>query len=168
MDIPDTLQIGSLERHEALQKCLEQLKHWGIALPLAEPLVMDFGLREFKRYGLFEFWIANEVQAGYCGKYMYVMDGQMCPRHFHREKHETFFVVRGKLSVTLDDEELILNEGHTLAIEPGQTHSFTGDGPALMLELSMPCDPHDNFFEQPETMAWLLKNLGYPSACGVK
>ena len=137
LDIPDTLQLDSRERQEALQHCLEQIQRMGIALPASEPLVLDFGLGQFKRYGLFEFWIANEMQAGYCGKYMFVLDGQACPRHFHHVKHETFFVVRGKLSITLDDDELILDEGHTLAIEPGRMHSFTGIGPTLMLELSI-------------------------------
>ena len=29
---------------------------------------------------------------------------------------------------------------------PGQRHSFTGIGPALILEVSMPSIRHDNFF----------------------
>jgi D-lyxose ketol-isomerase len=158
--VPTSLQLEPNARRAALERCYDQLKRWRVALPPGEPLVIDFGLGQFNRFGLFEFWIANECQAGYCGKYMFVLDGQTCPRHSHRVKHETFFVVRGKLSITLEDQELTLDEGMTLAIEPGKAHSFTGVGPALMLELSMPCDPRDNVFEAPETMEWLRTNVG--------
>ena len=167
-DVPLSLQIGPEERKQALHECAEQIRHWSIALPSTEPLVIDFGLGQFRRFGLFEFWITNEVDAGYCGKYMFVLDKQECPRHHHRVKHETFFVVRGELEVTLGDEQLTLQEGQTLAIEPGRIHSFAGVGPALLLELSMPCDPQDNFFELPETMAWLRRNLGESDCQGVK
>ena len=158
-DVPLTLQIGEKERELALSECFDQLQRWSIPLPPSEPLLIDFGLGNFRKIGLFEFWIANEVEAGYCGKYMFVYDKQMCPRHYHRVKHETFFVVRGGLDVGLEDESLVLQEGQTLAIEPGRVHSFAGIGPSLMLELSMPCDPLDNYFEAPETMNWLHRNL---------
>ena len=157
--IPQGLQLCEQDRQAALQECYSQLKRWSIALPPVEPLVIDFGLGQFKEVGLFEFWIANEIQAGYCGKYMYLYDGQTCPLHYHKVKHETFFVVRGGLRVTLGDEELELTEGQTLPIEPGLQHAFTGVGPTLMLELSMPSIPKDNFFESAETMNWLATNL---------
>jgi D-lyxose ketol-isomerase len=155
----DSLQVSPPERKLALANCFEHIKRWRIALPSAEPLVMDFGLGDFEKIGLIEFWIANEAQAGYCGKYMFVGDGQTCPRHAHRVKHETFFIVRGEMEITLDDQRFRLQEGQSLAIEPGRVHSFSGVGPALMLELSMPCDPGDNFFEEPRTMVWLQASL---------
>lgn len=164
--IPNSLQMEPEARSAALHACYQQVRQWGIALPFSEPLVMDFGLGDFEHYGLIEFWIANEVQAGYCGKYMFVFDGQMCPRHYHRFKHETFFAVRGTLAVTLDSNRMILNEGMALSVAPGHTHSFQGVGPALMLELSMPTNPQDNYFEMPQIMSWLRTNVGAPVAEG--
>jgi quercetin dioxygenase-like cupin family protein len=158
MDSVDSLQIQEPARGNAIQKCLKQLQYWEITPPGAEPLVMDFGLGEFPRVGLIEFWISNEMQAGYCGKLMFVHDGQTCPRHSHRIKHETFFVMRGKMAVTLDDESFVLGEGQSLVIEPGRVHSFSGLGPALMLELSTPCDPCDNYFEDSRIMDWLQRS----------
>ena len=38
-------------------------------------------------------------------------------------------------------------EGASLTIPPGTGHSFTGVGPALLLEVSMPSVIGDNFFE---------------------
>jgi hypothetical protein len=36
-----------------------------------------------------------------------------------------------------------------LPVEPGVFHCFTGVGPALLLELSMPCVVEDNEFADP-------------------
>jgi len=111
-----------------------------------EPLVLDFGLGRFDEVGEIEFWVANEEAAGYCGKFLYVADGQTCPYHRHARKHETFFVVKGRLRMLIDGQERILSEGETLVMPPGQEHSFTGIGPALVLEVSMPSRRVDNFF----------------------
>ena len=133
-------------REQALTRCSRQLAAWGVALPPVEPLVLDFGLGDFERTGLIEYWIANEAQAGYCGKYLFVFDGQTCPVHSHVKKHETFFLVKGSLRVVADGQAGTLTEGDVLPLPPGHSHSFTGFGPALLLELSMPCEIDDNFF----------------------
>lgn len=132
---------------EALRSFRKQAADWQIALPSVRPLVLDFGLGQFNQIGLIEFWIANEAAAGYCGKYLFVFDGQSCPRHHHRTKHETFFLIRGRLEVSYGDKNLILNEGDRLPISPNVPHGFRGIGPSLLLELSMPCQIDDNFFE---------------------
>lgn len=163
--VPHGLEIAPASRERVLKGCYEQLDRWSAAMPPTEPLVIDFGLGEFDRYGLFEFWIANEMEAGYCGKYMYLQDGQECPMHMHRVKHETFFLVHGQLEVVIDGESLTLSEGQTLAVQPTKMHSFRAKGgPALMLELSMPCVPMDNYFQSPQTMDWLHAGLGVSDA----
>ncbi len=134
-------------RAEALDAFRRRMEEWGVALPPAEPLVWDFGLGRFSTVGLIESWIANEAGPGYCGKYLFVFDGQTCPSHRHRRKHETFFVVRGRVRMILDGEEMILDPGDVLPVDPGRLHSFTGIGPALLLELSTPCEIDDNVFE---------------------
>ncbi len=131
----------------ALSEFREQAGRWGVALPTVVPLVLDFGLGDFARTGLIEYWIANEAQAGYCGKYLFVFDGQSCPRHLHRTKHETFFVMKGVLEVECGGRSLTLREGERLPIPACVFHGFRGVGPALLLELSMPCEIDDNFFE---------------------
>lgn len=132
---------------EALANFKKQAADWQIALPDVQPLVLDFGLGRFSEIGLIEFWLANEANAGYCGKYLFVFDGQSCPRHHHLTKHETFFVMKGRLEVNYGSKSLILNEGDRLPISPKIPHGFRGLGPTLLLELSMPCQVDDNFFE---------------------
>jgi D-lyxose ketol-isomerase len=145
------------EAEAALAAFRRQIEVWEIVMPPVEPLVLDFGLGQLQRVGLIEYWIANESEAGYCGKYLFVFDGQQCPAHCHRTKHETFFVVRGCLNVTLDGRPITLRPGQVLPVPPGCVHSFQGAGNTLLLELSMPCEVRDNCFEDPRIMDWLQR-----------
>lgn len=131
----------------ALADFQRQIAAWSVALPPVAPLVLDFGLGDFPHTGLIEYWIANEAGAGYCGKYLFVFDGQTCPTHRHRRKHETFFLVKGRVRMTLDGVSRNMSAGDVLPVPPGKVHCFTGLGPALLLELSMPCEVDDNYFE---------------------
>ena len=152
----------------ALARCRSALAEWGLTMPPGSPLVLDFGLCRFAEIGEIEFWVANEEAYGYCGKFLFVDEGQTCPLHHHRQKHETFFVVKGSVRMVLSsaegagqgtspaamghdtgEHELVLHEGEVLAMAPGRRHAFSGlGGPALLLEVSMPSIRQDNFFAQ--------------------
>jgi len=132
-----------------LPRFLAQVRAWNLALPEITPLILDFGLGNFEKTGLIEYWIANEVRAGYCAKYLFVFDGQCCPMHRHAHKHETFFIIQGELEVTYGDSVRRLKPGETLPIVPGRFHGFRGVGPSLLLEVSQPCIVEDNEFMDP-------------------
>jgi len=140
------MQLWGPERDKALQALHDQVSAWGLTMPQSEPLVLHFGLNDFWKTGEIEYWIANEEEAGYCGKFLFVLDGQTCPFHRHDVKHETFFVTRGRIRMALDDEQRTMSKGDVLAMPPGTGHSFTGLGNALLLEVSMPSVTNDNFF----------------------
>ncbi len=144
------VELQGHEREQALAAVSEQLAAWGLKMPPVEPLPLHFGLHRFEEIGETEFWIANEEEHGYCGKFLFVFDGQTCPYHHHQVKHETFFVVKGTPRMKVGEEERIMQEGEVLAMPPGVGHAFTGVGPALILEVSMPSVPGDNFFADPE------------------
>ena len=135
------------QAERAVAACLQQVADWGLAMPDVEPLSFDFGLGRFDEIGEVEFWIANEVEAGYCGKFLFVFDGQTCPMHHHGEKHETFYVVKGTVWMRHVGKGFEMTEGDVLPVAPGEDHSFTGSGPALLLEVSKPCLIDDNYFE---------------------
>lgn len=139
-------QISGEQRQKAIQECLQTIRGWGLSMPNTEPLVLDFGLGCFDEIGEIEFWIVNEENAGYCGKFLFIKDKQTCPYHHHMKKHETFFIVKGKVRMIIDGEEKILHQGDVLIMDPKQKHQFTGIGPALLLEVSMPSMRQDNFF----------------------
>jgi len=135
---------------EALASQRRQMREWGITMPPGQAVVLDFGLGQFDEIGEIEHWIANEVDEGYCAKLLFVQDGQTCPTHYHKEKHETFFVVKGSVLMVLDGVERRMEEGDVLAVDQGKAHCFTGVGPALLLEVSKPCLLSDNYFDNPD------------------
>ncbi len=143
----DDVELKGQERTEVLEAINKQLEDWGVKMPQVEPLCLHFGLDNFHKIGETEFWVANESELGYCGKFLYVFDGQTCPYHSHKMKHETFFVMNGKIRIKMGDGERVMEQGDLLAMPPGVGHSFTGIGPALLLEVSMPSILQDNFFE---------------------
>ena len=143
----DDVALQGAEREQALAAIRQQLEEWGLSMPEVEPLPLHFGLHRFEEIGETEFWIVNEEEHGYCGKFLFVFDGQTCPHHHHRVKHETFFVLKGTVRMKVGEEERTMRQGDLLAMPPGTAHSFTGIGPALILEVSMPSVPGDSFFE---------------------
>ena len=145
----EELCVQGPEREAALAGLREQIAAWGLALPDVEAIPLHFGLGRFAEIGETEFWIANEEAAGYCGKFLFVFDGQTCPYHYHRAKHETFFIVKGSVTMRVGEEERGMDAGDLLVMPPGVGHSFTGRGPALILEVSMPSLRRDSFFRDP-------------------
>jgi N-acetylneuraminate synthase len=142
---PD-VEVEGPARQVALRRCRAQLSEWDIPVPEDFILVLNFGLDEFEQTGLTEFWIANETEAGYCGKFLFLFDGQWCPEHEHRMKHETFYIVRGQVRMIADGNETLMKPGDRLVMPPGVQHKFVGVGPALIIEVSQPSIRGDNFF----------------------
>ena len=141
------ISVSGIVREQALNAFETQLKRWQIAMPPMDRLVLDFGLGDFDRIGLIECWIANEFDAGYCGKFLFVFEGQTCPMHMHKDKHETFYILKGTVQMIYGEEHRKMKQGDTLAVSQLIKHSFTGvQGPALLLEISKPCLIDDNYF----------------------
>ncbi len=132
---------------KALTRFRAQLATWGLVMPPAQPMVFDFGLGDYEKTGLIECWVANEAKAGYCGKYLFVFDGQTCPGHRHKVKHETFFIVKGKVRMRSGRRSWVMKPGDVFPVPRSMGHSFTGIGPALLLEVSTPCEVDDNYFD---------------------
>ena len=146
LDSGQQISVTGTVREEALAACARQLRAWDVAMPPVEPLVLDFGLGDFYRTGLIEYWIANEIEAGYCGKFLFLFDGQTCPLHHHRTKLETFYIQRGTARMQYGGREWDMVPGKVLRVETNHPHQFCGIGPVLILEVSKPCIIADNFF----------------------
>jgi quercetin dioxygenase-like cupin family protein len=141
-------EIKGEEREAALAKADQVLQGWGLTMPPGEPLTIHFGLHDFYSIGEVEYWIVNDTTNQYCGKFLFLFGGQRCPLHYHKIKDETFFIVRGTVAMEVDGEAMTLREGAVFKMAPGMKHTFAAqDGPALVLEVSLPSIPQDNFFD---------------------
>ena len=107
----DDVELQGPEREQALQAVREQTAAWGLTMPEVPALPLDFGLGRFREIGETEFWVANEEQHGYCGKFLFVFDGQTCPYHYHEVKHETFFVLKGAIRMQVGEQERLMQQG---------------------------------------------------------
>lgn len=149
-DWTQQFELHGPARAAALAAADDVLRGWGLVMPPGEPLVLHFGLDEFERLGEIEYWIVNDTANAYCGKFLFLFEGQRCPLHHHRTKDETSYIVRGALSMEVDGEERRLVAGDVLKLAPGRRHTFAAvDGPALVLEVSLPSIAGDNFFADP-------------------
>lgn len=141
-------ELSGEARQDALRRAAAVLDGWGLVMPPGEPLVLDFGLGDFEKIGEIEYWIVNDTENRYCGKFLFLFEGQRCPLHHHGSKDETFFIVRGTVLMTVDGKEVVLRCGDVLKMPPGKRHTFAAvSGPALVLEVSLPSVAGDNFFE---------------------
>ncbi len=72
-----------------------------------------------------EIWIENNEK--YCGKILHCEKGKWSSKgkfHYHKEKDETFYVVKGTLLIDIEGEEIILKPGEKLRIFPTIQHRF--------------------------------------------
>jgi quercetin dioxygenase-like cupin family protein len=85
-------------------------------------------------------WALNEK---YIGKILRIEPGQKLSRQYHSQKDETIYVLEGRLVLELgagdDIIKLILHEGATRRILPGQIHRFgASSGGCTLIEVSSP------------------------------
>lgn len=141
------ISLKGPEREAIVTSVRDQCRQWGIPLAPSAMVVLDFGLGDFSRHGLVENWIVNELQAGYCGKYLFLFAGQTCPRHRHQVKTETFFVLKGRVRMDCEGKVTEMKPGDVKTVARGKFHEFTGIENSLVLEVSQPCVVDDNYFE---------------------
>ena len=96
----------------------------------------------------YELWIHNDEK--YCGKLLHFENGKKCSLHFHKLKHETFYLQSGKLEcqfISIEDLEngidiasvpvTVMLPGDVKEIPVGLVHQMKAvDGPATLFEFS--------------------------------
>jgi len=80
-----------------------------------------------------ELWIANN---DYCGKILNLKKGYRSSIHKHKIKHETFFVIDGKVFMELGRKKWIMMPGSSVHIPRNRYHRFSGLEESKMIEFS--------------------------------
>lgn len=86
----------------------------------------------------YELWIHNDEK--YCGKLLFFVKGKKCSLHYHKLKHETFYVQSGSLKCKFIDndieENIVLNAGDSKEIYQGLIHQMEALEDTVMFEFS--------------------------------
>lgn len=82
--------------------------------------------------------IVNNSQ--YCGKLLLIRKDAQSSLHYHKVKHETFFVYAGKVKLELTGGNVstfsFLHPGDSWTVPPGRAHRFIGLEDSTIIEFS--------------------------------
>lgn len=90
----------------------------------------------------YEQWICNTEK--YCGKILRFVKGKSCSWHYHKEKHEHFYILEGYLLVWYGESDNIeeartkmLEAGDVFEVPPYLRHKMEANyGDCVMVEFS--------------------------------
>ncbi|TFG58866.1 MAG: cupin domain-containing protein [Spirochaetales bacterium] len=146
MEVSD-LELTGGEKEKALARVRELFTSWGLTLPDVPSCPFHFGLHDFYRIGEIEFDINNNIKEGYCGKFIVIFKNQVCPMHYHAIKHETFYLVKGRVEMEADGKIIEMKQGDIKVMPQNTKHRFTGLADSLILECSKPDIMSDSIFD---------------------
>lgn len=101
--------------------------------------------QEVKKVWGKEIWIANR---DYCGKRLILNKGFRCSMHYHKNKDETFYILKGKVLMEIDNKKQIMLPGDSVLITPNTKHRFTGLEPSEIIEFSTHHEDSDSYRDE--------------------
>ena len=93
-----------------------------------------------------EHWIVNRE---YCGKKLVLKKGYRCSVHRHKIKDETFYVIKGRILMEVNERQRVLMPGDKQHIAVGEAHRFTGLENSEMIEFSTHHREDDSYRDVP-------------------
>lgn len=105
-----------------------------------------------KGWGREEWIVNNEL---YCGKLLIFNAGAEFSTHYHLNKHETFYILKGKLLLYFYDLDVgtknmyELNEGTVVTIPPGNPHRICAVYESIIVEFSTHHEDSDSYRIEP-------------------
>jgi len=125
-------------------------------IPLSNQL--DFEISH--HYGISKFYEAGAViitcvnNEEYAKKLILLFPGQgRHPVHFHKLKKETFHVLHGDATFTLDGVETKAGPGDIITVERGVKHDFRSEGGVVFEEISTMHHKGDSYYDDPAVAA---------------
>lgn len=81
-----------------------------------------------------EIWLAFEDE--YAGKILEVKKGARLSYQYHENKKETLYVFKGKMKLTHDGGDVLLTEGQSITLHPGDKHRIEALSDLKIIEVS--------------------------------
>lgn len=132
--------------HPIIQNVQLLLKNSHVVLPKKAKLKLyhHTGFNKFSSVGA---TFISVIEHDYCKFIVVMIPGQTYPFHYHRIKDESFFVLYGDLTVTLENDTYALTKGDILNIPRRFTHSFSTQGGCVFEEISTAYLRNDSVYE---------------------
>jgi len=64
-----------------------------------------------------------------------LIKGGVCSWHFHRHKHNTFYLISGKVTIRTEYNETVLEPGHSILVSAPMKHQFEALEDSKMIEV---------------------------------
>lgn len=90
-----------------------------------------------------EEWIVNTPM--YCGKFLFLQKGKRCSLHYHKNKDETFYVLKGRVLMEVNNKEKVMKKGSIQHITPLTKHRFNGLESSVIIEFSTHHEESDSY-----------------------
>ena len=100
-------------------------------------------MKKVKKVWGSEEWIVNNEK--YCGKILNLNKGYRSSLHHHKNKHETFYILDGKVILELENISKLMHVGDIQALEPGTKHRFTPLENSKIIEFSTHHEDSDTY-----------------------
>lgn len=137
------LQVAAVVPHDPDYQVLKEAVHEVKALLNEARIALNsefeveyshhYGIARFREFGAV---IINCINREYCKKIIVQLPGQKHPLHFHPLKEETFQVLHGDLTASVDGHTRQLAPGDTCLVMPGVWHNFWTDHGCVFEEVS--------------------------------
>jgi sialic acid synthase SpsE/quercetin dioxygenase-like cupin family protein len=153
--ISDVTNIDQREKvYSIVQRVKKLLKQASVVVPGRAELEIShhYGIERFEEYGC---TIISIVNREYCKKLIIVLPGQNHPEQYHKVKEETFVVLYGDVTLTLDGKSSECKAGDIITVDRGMKHIFSSQGGAVIEEISSTHFRDDSYYTDPE----IAKNI---------
>lgn len=89
-----------------------------------------------------EIWIAYD-NGRYAGKILEIKQGERLSLQYHEKKHETLYLLEGKVRFSLEDESgnlqtEVIQHGGVKTVQPGRKHRMEAIRDSILVEFSSP------------------------------
>ena len=102
-----------------------------------------YGLEKFNQFGMIIFTLINRT---YCKKLLISLPGQVHPAQYHKKKEESFMLVYGDLTLTINDKDIKMGLGEIITIEKGSIHKFSSKTGSIVEEISDTHSTDDSYY----------------------
>ena len=145
-------QVKAANTREAVYKIVcdvkALLKKSRVVIPGQVDLEIShhYGIDRFYEFGIVMITVVNRE---YCKKLIVVLPNQRHPEQLHKKKEESYHVLYGDVSLTLDGQTQHKKAGDVTVVPRGVRHAFTSKGGCIIEEISSSHIVDDSFYTDP-------------------